>query len=107
MGLEKAAYCRKKKLIPSSFYAWEEKINSSDPSQPFPDLTKESLPQFEGSLKNSFIPLDLSPVIPRSSPSTNSKIEVMFPQGHRLSLEGSYDWEKLTAWLTPLLTTED
>ncbi len=34
----------------------------------------------------------------------NQKIEIVFAQGHRLCLQGSFDWETLSIWLTPLLT---
>ncbi|MBA3814838.1 MAG: hypothetical protein H0X26_10250 [Alphaproteobacteria bacterium] len=37
---------------------------------------------------------------------SHQKIEITFAQGHRLCLEGSFDWNKLRTWLTPLLILE-
>jgi len=105
--LEKAVYCRKKKLNPTSFYKWEKKINSSKSSQSLSDLTREPQSQFGIPLNGSFIPLELSSTISKSSSSTNPKIEVMLSQGHRFCLEGPFDWENFSSWLTPLLTTKD
>jgi hypothetical protein len=41
-----------------------------------------------------------------SSTATNQKIEITFVNGHRFCLEGSFDWDIISTWLTPLLTQE-
>lgn len=105
-GLEKAVYCRKKKLNHRPFYEWEKKINSSKPSQLLSDLIREPQSQFEVPLNGSSIPPGLNLTTSKSA-STNPKIEVILSQGDRFSLEGPFDWEKLSSWLTPLLTTKD
>ena len=43
---------------------------------------------------------------PINSFGSNQNIEIVFAQGHRLCLQGSFDWETLSSWLTPLLTLE-
>ncbi|MBA3814709.1 MAG: hypothetical protein H0X26_09585 [Alphaproteobacteria bacterium] len=57
------------------------------------------------------ISLKASSIFPHSSSplasfASNQKIEITFAQGHRLCLEGSFDWNELRTWLTPLLTGE-
>ena len=93
-------YCKKNGLPLSSLYTWRKKLNPSEHSQPSSDPIREAQPNPEVSLQDFFVPFSLS-----SGPSsTNPKIEIVLPQGHRLSVEGHFDWEELTAWLTPLLT---
>ena len=55
------------------------------------------------------IPLQEPFIFPQSFPpidscASNQKIEIVFAQGHRLCLQGSFDWEELRSWLVPLLT---
>ena len=59
----------------------------------------------------------LSPITPLQAPfphplsssslTSNQKIEIVFAQGHRLCLQGSFDWDELRSWLTPLLIGEE
>lgn len=105
-GYSQLAYCMQKKLSPSTFHNWYKKIvRPSLASQEPADLAQElGLP----SLKDLFVPLTVTPSeVSLDSSLPTQKMEVVFAQGHRLSLEGPFDWEELNTWLTPLLTKRD
>lgn len=102
-GLEKALYCRKRKLETSQFYKWEKKIRCSESPRSPSDLIEELLTKTEIS---SFTSLALDPILLRESSSTNSKIEVTLPQGHHLCLEGTFDQDVFKEWIASLLETE-
>lgn len=60
------------------------------------------------SLKELFISLTVAPSkAPLDTSFSNQKKEIIFAQGHRLCLEGPFDWKELELWLTPLLTKQD
>ncbi len=105
-GLSRHAYCVQKNLIESTFCNWQKKIAPSS-SQASLGFMKKS----EGNLKFSLQDLFVAPMedsgISINSSSSNQKMEVIFAQGHRLSLEGPFNWEDLRAWLTPLLMEQD
>lgn len=103
-GLSIHAYCVQKGLVETSFYSWKKKlIQSPSSSQAFPDIKKgfEASPNFP--LKDFFIPITGGEEAPISPSSSNQKIEVVFAQGHRLCLEGPFDWAIISLWLAPLL----
>ncbi len=106
-GLNRYVYCKKKRLANSCFYKWEKKLNPSRSSQPLSIPIEETQVETqvipEPSLKDLFIPFGFLSSLSNNPAPTHPKIEVILAQGHRLSLEGSFDWEKLTSWLTPLL----
>lgn len=65
---------------------------------------EESAPKSPDSLATPFVfPKPLSYA---DSVLSNQKIEIVFAQGHRLCLEGSFDLESLKSLLTPLLAQE-
>jgi hypothetical protein len=71
------------------------------------DSTKDTALNPAPSLKDLFIPFTRDSATSINSSPSNQKIEVVFAQGHRLCLHGPFDWEKLSSWLTPLLTKQD
>ena len=104
-GLSKETYCRKNNLSSSTFYYWEQKFSRLQSSSP---VSKE-LQKKESALsfQERFIPVTLKPAaVTAAAPvsSANQKVEVVLSQGHRLSLEGSFEWEALAPLLTALLT---
>ena len=106
-GLSTHAYAIQKELCPATFHNWKKRINPpSVPSQAFPDFIKKPDLKPMVSLQDLFVPLtESSP--PIDSSTSSQKIEVTFAQGHRLCLQGPFDWEDLSSWLTPLLTKKD
>lgn len=98
------AYCIRNKLCPISFCRWKKKIQQSLPSQlPFnPD--KAPPVNLEDLLQDFFVPVTENVNVPPTSFLGSQKLEIMFAQGHRFYLNGHFDWEKLSSWLTPLLT---
>lgn len=103
-GLKGYVYCKKSGVPITSFYKWEKKLNPSRHSQPTSGPIRKAQPKTELSLQDLFAPFAFGSTLLNNPSSANPKIEVILSQGHRLSLEGTFDWEKLTAWLTPLLT---
>ncbi len=101
-GLKKGLYCRKKKLDRSSFSSWEKKLNSCMELNPLLDNEKGGS-QTELPLQESFMSLTPSSANSDESSHPTPKIELMLPRGHHLTLEGSFDREKLNLWLAFLL----
>lgn len=121
-GLSKYAYCVWKNLTPSVFNGWVKEFGSLDPSPQVhneeseaipsvtvttPELTSPPKPNPTAFFQENFVPLSLNPAPPKDPSTSNQKIEVVFAQGHRLSLQGSFDLGLLGSWLAPLLTKEN
>ena len=80
--------------------------NNQEPDfQPSPLSHDETDPPDAIPLQEPFFFSQPSP--PIDSFVSNQKIEIVFAQGHRLCLQGSFDWEVLRSWLVPLLVRED
>jgi hypothetical protein len=104
---------------PSVFNGWVKKFASLDSSPQTHNeeseaissvMAPESTPTSDNPtafFQEHFVPLSLNPTAPNDPSSSNQKIEVVFAQGHRISLQGSFDLELLGSWLTPLLTNEN
>jgi hypothetical protein len=104
-NLSKEAYCRKHHLSSSTFYYWEQKFTAWQASSPISKETQKK--ESALSILDQFIPVTLKPASTIATPSvspTKQKVEVVLSQGHRLSLEGSFEWEALAPLLTALLT---
>ena len=99
-GLKRGTYCRKKKLERIAFYKWEKKLRS------WRELTPHSNPEkgeSQPNLQESFTSLFSSPANSVESSYPTPKIQLTFPQGHYLILEGSFNQKKLSSWLNLLL----
>lgn len=102
-GLSKYNYCKAKGIANSHFYRWEKKLNPSRPSHSSSELAEEGQNELEVSLQDLFMPFALgSSVLGMSSP-LSPRVEIILSQGHRLYLEGIFDWKKLASWLASLL----
>ncbi len=99
-GLSGGKYCREKKLDSSTFYDWRKKLH---PSKEFCSPVDSEKGETQPRIQESFMPLR-SVLADSAEPSPlTQQIELMFPRGHRLTLEGSFDREKLTLWVASLL----
>ena len=99
-GLKGGNYCRKKKLDSSTFYEWEKKLRS------YKALDCRAVSEKEKTQSKSQEPfMSLRSALAYSvEPSfLTQKIEIILPQGHHLSLEGSFNREKLNLWVASLL----
>lgn len=103
-GMSANAYCVRKRLSKTSFYKWQKRIEGSLSSQSSTSPPKESSPKLDNLLQSFFVPVTENAGIPIAPAGVSQKLEVVFAQGHRLCLNGPFDWEKLSSWLTPLLT---
>jgi len=100
-GYSQHAYCLRKKICLTTFCIWYKKVTSPQASDLTQDLGLSSLKDF-------FVPLTVtSSEACLDFSSSIQKMEVIFAGGHRLSLQGPFDWEELNSWLTPLLTQQN
>ncbi|MBP9777526.1 MAG: hypothetical protein KBD36_06800 [Alphaproteobacteria bacterium] len=99
-GLSGGKYCREKKLDSSTFYDWRKKLRPYKELCPHVDSEKGEI---QPKVQESFMPLRAFLADPVEPSPLTQKIELMFPQGHRLTLEGSFDREKLNLWVASLL----
>lgn len=113
-GLSIYQYCKKHEITDSAFRRWLNKVNNSHSPSPktapssFIDQKELSSSQSVGksSLQDLFIPVTLKPdsvVAPSSKDS--SKVELTLSQGHKLLIQGPFDWDNVISLLTPLLTS--
>lgn len=102
-GLNKFAYCKKYGLASSSFHKWTTILASSEPSQSQINLMKE--PPIEISSQTQIGSHCRSSGITNEASPANQRIQVTFAHGQYFRLKGPFDWPKLMAWLTPLLTS--
>lgn len=103
-GVSINAYCIRKRLSTSNFYRWKKKIEYSLSSKLSPCANKTSSPELENLLQDFFVSVPKEADAPLIPFPVNQKLEIVFAQGHRLCLNGPFDWEKLSFWLAPLLT---
>lgn len=99
-GVSMNAYCIRNNLGLTNFCRWKKKIQQSLPS----NSDKEPPVKLEDLLQDFFVPVTKTEDVPPTSFLGSQKLEIMFAQGHRFCLNGPFDWEKLSSWLTPLLT---
>lgn len=104
-GLGKEKFCIKKGISITSFCRWEEKLKSLK----IPNLPQDKLliqtSNSKSSLQNLFIPITLKPEpAPVTSSEESSKVEVTLSGGHKLLIQGTFDWDNVMTLLTPLLT---
>ncbi|MBA3814840.1 MAG: hypothetical protein H0X26_10260 [Alphaproteobacteria bacterium] len=100
-GLNKFAYCKKNGVADYALRSWVKRLDFLKTSERYADFLRKL--QIETLPEN----LDLSSLEEGNvidSLPISQKIEVTFSQGERFCLEGPFDWPKLMAWLTPLLT---
>jgi hypothetical protein len=95
-GLGVVAYCRKIGIPHGNFGKWRKRLAPSDSLDLIPESSKGHLQHL-----NKERPLSSNSYI--SSYPFIIKIEIKMSQGHRLYLEGEFEWEKLTSWLYLLL----
>jgi hypothetical protein len=99
-GLKGGKYCREQQLDSSIFYEWRNKLRPYKELSSHVDSEKgeaqsksqEPFMSLRSALADSVEPFFLT-----------QKIDLMLPQGHRLTLEGSFNREKLNLWVTSLL----
>jgi|GEM_PF-6544383 len=103
-GVSMNAYCIRNKLHPTSLCRWKKKIQQSLLPQSSPSPDKKQPVNLEDLLQDFFVPVAKTEDVTPTSSLGNQKLEIMFVQGHHLCLNGPFDWEKLSFWLTPLLT---
>ena len=99
-GLKGGNYCRKKKLDSSTFYEWEKKLRSY--KEPVSHVDSEK-GETHSKSQESFISLRSALADSVEPFHPTQKIELILPQGHRLTLEGTFNREKLNLWITSLL----
>ena len=100
-GMGQKPFCKQKGLTSSAFHRWKQILDSSgDEIKNKKPATQQSTPP-KPSFQNQFIPVTVtsSPISNPSSP----KMEIVFANGHRLYLQGPFDWQALSSWLSPLL----
>jgi hypothetical protein len=114
-GMDIPKYCEKHKLVENIFRRWVQKITGDElPSQSTEDLKSTDSSQDHkpepkssktaSSLKDLFIPVTIKPdSTDASSSETSPKVEVTLSQGHKLTIQGPFEWEKVMAVLMPLL----
>lgn len=100
-GLSAFTYCQRKGVTTSPFYEWRDRLNIFEPPHLRMGFTKQEYP--EVSLEEHFISIPSSSAMLMGPPPTDKKIEVILPQGHQIHVEGEFDKESLSAWLTLLL----
>lgn len=106
-GVSMNAYCIRNRLHSTNFCRWKKKIQQSLSSQLSPNSDKEPPVNLENLLQDFFVAVPENADVPPPSFFGTQKLEIMFAQGHRFCLNGPFDWEKLSSWLTPLLTDQN
>jgi len=102
-GLSRNLYCKKRGMHSPSFYRWEKKLNPFKSPQPSSELEEKTHSEPEAILHDLFMPFALNSSLLGGVSSPAPRIELILSQGHRLYLEGTFDWKKLADWLAPLL----
>lgn len=100
-GLKQSLYCRKHGLSASALCKWVKRLDSLKDSGKYADfIGKPQVENLPENLVSAFLEEDntIDPL------PMGQKIEVTLSQGQHFCLEGPLNWQKLTAWLTPLLT---
>ncbi len=99
-GIALNLFCKQKGLTYSVFYRWKQTLESSDKIKQPNTLMQQAAPEIP-SIQDRFIPVTMpSSSFPSSSPP---KMEIVLLNGHRLYLQGAFDWQALSNWLNPLL----
>lgn len=91
-GLSKQTYCRQQGIARSVFGRWFKRVVS-------PRLQKEA--DFLKRVEESFIPVSLDAA--RTPFQLKPQLEVILAKGHRLSIQGPFDWEGMSLFLKALL----
>ena len=98
-GLGRDSFCLQRNLTPSVFTRWRKKLMLSGDSKKL--KASSATPPPKTSIQDRFIPVTLSPS--SFSNTSSPKMEIVFANGHRLYLQGPFDWHALSTWLNPLL----
>lgn len=99
-GIALKPFCRQKGLTYSVFYRWKQTLESSGEIKQQNTMVQQDVPE-KPSIQDRFIPVTMpSSSFPNSSPP---KMEIVLSNGHRLYLQGAFDWQALSTWLNPLL----
>lgn len=99
-GLGQKSFCKQKGLTPSAFFRWRQTLGSSGNIIKQKAETQQSKSPIS-SIQDRFIPVTMTPSSFASS--SPPKMEIVLSNGHRLYLQGAFDWQALSIWLNPLL----
>ena len=87
----------------------KDQLDSQISSSSFNHPEQASYPTLQEELSllsETASPTSVTTSISPTASITNQKVEITFANGHRFCLEGSFDWEIVSTWLTPLLTQD-
>jgi len=100
-GLNKLVYCRKHRLSDSALRTWAKRLDSPEsPGMPIDFMEGLQIKNLQEYLNSAPLETAIS-IVPLPM---GQKIEVTLSPGQHFCLGGPVDWQKLNAWLTPLLT---
>ena len=102
-GLSKAAYCLKTGVPEYGLSVWARKLEIPELAPQFAPYTETQKAPSISSFEEHFIPVTINPPPLFNSSNTTPRIDVTLSQGHRLSIQGPFNWEGLVPLLTSIL----